>query len=169
MPTGEISTTELVGQAIDMGKQVFVPYIGQDQKSEPGRKVMHMLALRSREDLEGLQPDNWGIPSLSMDTVQSRENALGGLGTFTDTGSEGSRGFKGLDLILMPGLGFDMSNGRLGHGKGFYDQFLQRYALRAAERNGQVGMPLLGMISLPILFPLLLFSVLSIFNQLGLH
>lgn len=32
----------------------------------------------------------------------------------------------GLDLILMPGLGFDRSGRRLGRGKGFYDAYLER-------------------------------------------
>lgn len=32
----------------------------------------------------------------------------------------------GLDLILMPGLGFDLSGKRLGRGKGFYDTYLER-------------------------------------------
>ena len=31
-----------------------------------------------------------------------------------------------LDLILVPGLGFDKHGGRLGRGKGFYDQLLQQ-------------------------------------------
>lgn len=32
----------------------------------------------------------------------------------------------GLDLILMPGLGFDQAGNRLGRGKGFYDTYLER-------------------------------------------
>lgn len=32
----------------------------------------------------------------------------------------------GLDLILMPGLGFDQYGKRLGRGKGFYDTYLER-------------------------------------------
>ncbi|MGH0137112.1 UNVERIFIED_CONTAM: hypothetical protein FKN15_036556 [Acipenser sinensis] len=33
---------------------------------------------------------------------------------------------RGLDLILMPGLGFDKHGNRLGRGKGYYDTYLGR-------------------------------------------
>ena len=32
----------------------------------------------------------------------------------------------GLDLIFMPGLGFDKQRNRLGRGKGYYDAYLKR-------------------------------------------
>ncbi|XP_073852607.1 5-formyltetrahydrofolate cyclo-ligase isoform X5 [Macaca fascicularis] len=33
---------------------------------------------------------------------------------------------RGLDLIFMPGLGFDKHGNRLGRGKGYYDTYLKR-------------------------------------------
>ena len=48
-----------------------------------------------------------------------------------------------LDMLVMPGLGFDSSGGRLGRGGGYYDKFLTRCFARAREK-GWIP-PLLGM------------------------
>jgi 5-formyltetrahydrofolate cyclo-ligase len=133
MPAREVSTHDIVVHAITHGKSVFVPYIHRTQNngSQKPKAVMDMLALHSTEDLRSLRPDAWGIPTLDEDSVVSRENALSGhgLGNFvtsdqwTPSGSE----VRGLDLMLVPGVAFDTQNRRLGHGKGFYDRYLQRY------------------------------------------
>lgn len=34
----------------------------------------------------------------------------------------------GLDLVFMPGLGFDRQGNRLGRGRGYYDAYLKRCA-----------------------------------------
>lgn len=39
-----------------------------------------------------------------------------------------------IDLIIMPGLAFDLSGHRLGRGAGFYDRFLSQIQLRHALR-----------------------------------
>ncbi|KAI1877245.1 uncharacterized protein JN550_001317 [Neoarthrinium moseri] len=133
MPNGEIQTDPIVRHALSSGKQVFVPYLhksGLPPGDGPAR-LMDMVSLKSIADYESLQRDKWGIPSVDPGTVDQRVRSVGELeGKPTEDAP--------LDLILMPGVAFDTDpeSGairRLGHGKGFYDYFLHRYALRATE------------------------------------
>lgn len=109
MPSGELSTSKIVEDALQRGKQVYIPYIHTADKVS----VMDMLALESMTEFKALQPDKWGIPSLQPPQVPGRRNCL------TE---------DGLDLIVMPGVAFDHGCRRLGHGKGYYDHFLTRYS-----------------------------------------
>jgi 5-formyltetrahydrofolate cyclo-ligase len=129
MPSGEISTSGIVHDALKEGKRVFIPYtykLTTPKEGQP-KSIMDMLELRSLSEFATLEQDNWGIPTLSADSISSRANAFGGTGitqgedTQRDTSTE-----TGLDLIIMPGMAFDSNFGRLGHGKGFYDYFLHR-------------------------------------------
>ncbi len=144
MPKGEISTTGIVRRALLQGKKVFVPYIHKYSELATLGPHMEMFALRSQDDLDSLQRDAWGIPTLSDDSLWKRENALGGLGPSQLDATEEKGAFEGLDLILMPGMAFDHSNGRLGHGKGFYDRFLQRYCEMVSQGNAPPSMPQLS-------------------------
>jgi 5-formyltetrahydrofolate cyclo-ligase len=136
MPGGEIQTDSIVRHAISSGKQVFVPYLhksGLPPASEGPMRIMDMVSLHDVEDYESLQRDKWGIPSIDPQTVHQRQRSVGELdGKRSDDAS--------LDLILMPGVAFDTDPAsgtvrRLGHGKGFYDYFLHRYALAATEAD----------------------------------
>ncbi len=41
-----------------------------------------------------------------------------------------------VDLVLVPGLGFDLQGGRIGFGRGFYDRFLSRPELTNVPKWG---------------------------------
>ncbi|KAL7628106.1 hypothetical protein AAE478_002303 [Parahypoxylon ruwenzoriense] len=135
MPSGEIQTDPIVRHALSSGKQVFVPYLHKSglQPSDGPARLMDMVSLKGIEDYESLQSDKWGIPSIDATTVHERERSVGEL---DGNGSED----VALDLILMPGVAFDVDprsqeTRRLGHGKGFYDYFLHRYALVASSKE----------------------------------
>jgi 5-formyltetrahydrofolate cyclo-ligase len=64
----------------------------------------------SLDDLSTLPPTKWNIKQ-PADYDNSRANAL-------DCG--------GLDMILIPGLGFTPEGDRLGRGKGYYDRYLAK-------------------------------------------
>ena len=147
MPNQEILTRDLVCQAVDDGKRVFVPYLHRQKDAKS--KVMDMLELRSLGDLESLERDAWGIPTLTHESVANRRNALGGHGVVEDHKTKNERS-PVLDLMLIPGLAFDRCGGRLGQGKGFYDDYLKKYSA-VVDRPGEgARLPHLGT---TLLFP----------------
>jgi 5-formyltetrahydrofolate cyclo-ligase len=137
MPTGEIQTDAIVRDALASGKEVFVPYLHKNPVASPGLPVraMDMVRLRDLADYESLEPDKWGIPSIDPATVHARQRVFGGPDA---QHSESTL----LDLVLMPGVAFDIKPGngvirRLGHGKGFYDYFLSRHSSKSASLGQQ--------------------------------
>lgn len=44
-----------------------------------------------------------------------------------------------LDLMIMPGLGFDSHKNRIGYGMGIYDRFLNRYQDKFAKLPVLIG------------------------------
>lgn len=131
MPAAEVQTDAIVRDALSSGKQVFVPYLYKSPLDIPNTppRIMDMVHLKNIQDYESLAKDKWDIPSIDPETVSSRERILGGDAMAT------------LDLMLVPGVAFDTgSDGsirRLGHGKGFYDFFLNRYFSSADENGGK--------------------------------
>ena len=141
MPNKEILTRDLVCQAVNDGKRVYVPYI--HHSAEDGAKTMDMLELRSLGDLDSLERDAWGIPTLMDSSIPERKNALGGRGVEQrETVAETLKPV--LDLMVVPGLAFDRTGGRLGQGKGFYDGYLKRYKAAISRTGHQTSMPHLG-------------------------
>ncbi|KAJ9638665.1 hypothetical protein H2204_004141 [Knufia peltigerae] len=138
MPGKEISTRDIVLHSLDNGKAVFVPYLhpGTDSKS----RVMDMLQLQDKHDFETLKPDSWGIPSLSKDSEGVRRNALGGFGI---SSIRDQKEPPVLDLIFVPAVAFDQSHRRLGHGKGFYDRYLEKYKNALDSSQAAQQMPYL--------------------------
>lgn len=127
MPNAELQTESIVRHALSNNKRVFVPYLHKVTAEAEGipKSVMDMIDLRSIEEFESLQRDKWGIPTIDADSVSSRERILGDVDCPIMER-------KILDLILVPGVAFDFDSQsgfikRLGHGKGFYDFFLERY------------------------------------------
>lgn len=149
MPSGEISTVGIVHDALKQGKKVLIPYTYKLASPKPGqpKSIMDMLELRSLSDFDSLKPDNWGIPTPSQESVAERENSFGSKGVTEGEFAVSGEITGGLDLIVMPGMAFDLDFGRLGHGKGFYDYFLARCHQYCMQR-ASMKMPFLGEIIL---------------------
>ncbi|XP_072324891.1 5-formyltetrahydrofolate cyclo-ligase [Scyliorhinus torazame] len=99
----EIQTEYIIKDVFQRGKECFIP------RYKSRSNHMDMVKLCSAEAIQQLPLTSWNIRQPAADG--SQEEAL-------TTG--------GLDLILMPGLGFDKHGNRLGRGKGYYDTYLER-------------------------------------------
>ncbi|XP_053572130.1 5-formyltetrahydrofolate cyclo-ligase [Bombina bombina] len=100
----EIQTGDIIDDIFKQGKICFIP------RYKPRSNHMDMVRLSSVQEIQQLPMTSWNIRQPSEE--DSREEAL-------STG--------GLDLMLVPGLGFDKEGHRLGRGKGYYDTFLEKY------------------------------------------
>ena len=92
---GEVDTTTLVLQAWEASKRVLAPKIIWEQR--------RMLPI----EINSLTDD------VSRSPMGLREPAKGAPIPVAD-----------IDLVIVPGLGFDAHGNRLGRGRGFYDRFL---------------------------------------------
>ncbi|XP_078097698.1 5-formyltetrahydrofolate cyclo-ligase [Mustelus asterias] len=101
--TDEIQTEDIIKDVFQCGKECFIP------RYKSRSNHMDMLKLSSAEEIHRLPLTSWNIRQPAED---------GSLGEALTSG--------GLDLILMPGLGFDKHGNRLGRGKGYYDTYLER-------------------------------------------
>jgi 5-formyltetrahydrofolate cyclo-ligase len=151
MPSGEISTTEIVNHAFQQGKKIFIPYTYKLSKPREfwPTSVMDMVQLKSLDDYQTLKPDKWGIPSPSRESIGERRNCFGGLGRSDGEATEDPTESE-LGIIIMPGLAFDRHLERTGHGKGYYDFFLQRYLWHTQKAH--IKMPFLGKNAFPLSF-----------------
>ncbi|EIW78624.1 nagb/rpia/CoA transferase-like protein, partial [Coniophora puteana RWD-64-598 SS2] len=112
MPSGEVHTTALAEGVLRAGKALFVPKISTNDGS------MNFVRLYDSDDLKALRLGLWDIPDPTTEWQgQRREHRC-----------------PNLDVILVPGVAFDRSFSRLGHGKGYYDRFISAYTQTGRQR-----------------------------------
>ncbi|KAH7886994.1 5-formyltetrahydrofolate cyclo-ligase [Phlebopus sp. FC_14] len=110
MPTAEVQTTAVIMSILaDSGKRLSVPSIA----AKDG--YMDFVRLHDVNDLQSMPLGLWGIPQPTLEWQNEKRQSI--LDSSCDN----------LDVILMPGVAFDRSLSRLGHGKGYYDRFLSSY------------------------------------------
>ena len=116
----EASTAFLFEEGWKHGDVLLAPKVLAD----PPR--MELRRVTSPEDIE---PGIWGIPEPKASCeVLLPEN------------------WPDLDLVLVPGLGYDLKGGRIGYGGGYYDRFAEELEKHCAEPGKR---PLLAAFVLP--------------------
>ncbi|RCK56171.1 5-formyltetrahydrofolate cyclo-ligase [Candida viswanathii] len=108
MPDLEVQTMEIIKSCFTLGKNVYLPRCNYTQI--PGRKLNYMSMIR-------------------MPTFQSVLNLTpqGKYQLLEPTQGEDVMETGNLDLIIVPGVAFDRAKNRMGHGAGFYDEFITTY------------------------------------------
>lgn len=128
----EIDTQPILRRALEVDKKrCYVPLVlkrsiqGADRIESATRMVMYEL--RSMAEYEQLPLNHYGI----KEPRGIEDHA--------------SRLASSLDLVLTPGVAFDRAGNRLGHGKGYYDEFFGKwsadpfYTIGVAFREQIVG------------------------------
>lgn len=102
----EVDLRPLIQSALAAGKAVCLPRTDWVARTMTARRVTDLADLEP----DAAAPSAAGLqhPRESCPTVPPQE----------------------LDLLFTPGLGFDLTGGRIGHGAGFYDRFLAQPSVR---------------------------------------
>jgi 5-formyltetrahydrofolate cyclo-ligase len=100
----EADTSKMIRSSLRIGKNVVVP------KVDPGKNGK-MLAVKITCLEKDLERGMYGIfePKLERCEVLGR---------------------KSIDLVIVPGLAFDLKGFRVGYGKGYYDRWLKSFSLK---------------------------------------
>ncbi|VVT51839.1 uncharacterized protein SAPINGB_P003230 [Magnusiomyces paraingens] len=123
MDEHEIETNFITDDAFKQGKLVYLPRIVDLPEKHHGvlfkshKKELNMLQVTSPEDILSLVPH--GPYKLREPPLESPD----------------ALSLQGLDIIVVPGLGFTKRCHRIGHGKGFYDTYISKYTKWCAENN----------------------------------
>ena len=109
----------------------LVRQLGRWPLWQAARTVCAFAALRAEPDALDPWPDDKRIalPRVAGDAlvfhwVTGRDGLLSGKFGILEPAADAAEAENEFNLILIPGLAFDLHGGRLGRGKGFYDRFL---------------------------------------------
>ena len=134
MPTCEINTDTLIENCVTNNKIIYVPEVGTN--FELCNMELRQVILKEDDD-SNLQfhkhwPTNkWNIPEppTDMPYVIAKQPS-------------------DIDIMIIPGLGFNRKLHRLGQGKGYYDRFLSRMKEKLSTKDNNEKMPLLVAVAL---------------------
>ncbi|ODQ79495.1 hypothetical protein BABINDRAFT_37219 [Babjeviella inositovora NRRL Y-12698] len=120
MPHSEIQTMPLVQNCFADGKKVFLPRCtalkaGMAPRFAKQKAFMEMIRMPNVSSVQTLTPHG---PYKLLEPTEG-QGFFSTLEMPADTGT--------VDLIILPGVAFTKKLQRMGHGAGFYDDFIKRY------------------------------------------
>lgn len=123
MPTMEVYTQDIIQLCFDQNKRVFLPKC--ENSVRQGRRLRHLsfMLLTSMERVLSLQPSG----KYNLREPQEGEDVM-------DSGM--------LDLLIVPGVAFSRTGKRLGHGAGYYDEFLSAFSSKFERTPYLIGLSL---------------------------
>lgn len=121
MPALELQTDALIKACFDLNKNVYLPRCVE--KTVHQRHYLEMIQVSSYTEVVALEPRG---------KYKLREPSTG-----ADVMENGN-----LDLIIVPGVAFSRTGCRMGHGAGYYDEFLSRYLRKFGTRPYLIGVAL---------------------------
>jgi 5-formyltetrahydrofolate cyclo-ligase len=95
---GEVDLLPLIALWLDESRTIYAPLINWEQRTMRGGLLTSLDASRLTETQHGIKEPTEKHP-LPSDSI---------------------------DVILVPGIGYDKAGGRLGRGGGYYDRFLKK-------------------------------------------
>jgi len=107
----EVDTTRCLSETIRLGKRLILPAVDSRRRE---------LILYEVKEISELKPGYMGIPEPAI-----RENRQVTL--------------KDIDLIIVPGVGFDQECNRLGYGGGYYDRLLGGATGQRLRSGGRIA------------------------------
>eukprot|EP00197_Chlamydomonas_leiostraca_P011107 CAMPEP_0202877842 /NCGR_PEP_ID=MMETSP1391-20130828/31242_1 /ASSEMBLY_ACC=CAM_ASM_000867 /TAXON_ID=1034604 /ORGANISM="Chlamydomonas leiostraca, Strain SAG 11-49" /LENGTH=228 /DNA_ID=CAMNT_0049559943 /DNA_START=57 /DNA_END=743 /DNA_ORIENTATION=+ len=114
----EVDTAPVLSAALDAGKKCFVPVV-VDKSSN--MKLLHLDCMSS---LVAMPPFGIMEPTPAYSDGSPRHDAL-------------AEPCTPMDVLVMPGLGFDAAGRRLGRGGGYYDKALSKLREAASSQGHQ--------------------------------
>ena len=106
----EVNTMNCLEDAITLGKRLILPHVDTKHRR---------LRLFQVEDISELAPGYMGIPEPKI--RREREVSLGDI-----------------ELVIIPGTGFDIKGSRLGYGGGYYDRLLSYESKQLAKADHHI-------------------------------
>lgn len=122
----EAHTSSLLAEALAQGDTVLIPKVQADS---------FLMELREMKSMEDVEPGTWNILEPAAHTqIYPVER------------------WHEIDLVIVPGLAYDVSGGRIGYGGGYYDRFaekIHREVQHQVKRGKNADLPLYVGLVLP--------------------